>query len=94
MKKFSLILLVIILLMLVGGVLAMSSTNFSLDWFVPLTSGGNGIASSSNYTAQITVGQSAIGHTASSNYQVGLGYWSRWLAFFPGYKVYLPMILR
>ena len=94
MKKFSLILLIIILLVVVGGVFAMFSTNFSLDWFVPLTAGESGVASSSNYVMHTTIGQTVIGQSASSSYRIGLGYWSRWSAFLQGYEVYLPMILK
>ena len=46
----------------------MSSANYRLDWFVPLT-GSGGAASSANYAANFTVGQTAIGGSTSTNYE-------------------------
>jgi len=78
-------------LVLAGSVLAMDSTNYWLDWFTPLTGGGGGPASSTNYAVNFTVGQTAIGLSSSTNYGVGLGYWYGVEA---GYKIYLPLILK
>lgn len=64
---------------------AMTSTTYRLDWFVPLT-GGGGHASSSNYAADFTVGQTAIGSSASTNYSAGLGFWTavwEWIVNLP-----------
>lgn len=78
-------------LAVVSGVWAMSSPNYQLNWFTPMTSSSGGEASSTNYGANVTIGQTAIGPLASSNYNVSLGYWvgqfSKWL-------VYLPLTLR
>ncbi|MGB9593551.1 MAG: hypothetical protein ACPL7R_05390 [Anaerolineae bacterium] len=57
------------------GAVAMTSSNYRLDWFTPGTSSGGGTSTSSNYVAHITVGQTAIGTMSSSNYKVNLGYW-------------------
>jgi hypothetical protein len=54
---------------------AISSANYRLDWFTPLTGGGGGPVSSANYKANFTIGQTAIGKVSSANYRVGLGYW-------------------
>jgi hypothetical protein len=79
------------LLLLAGNALAgMSSTNYRLDWFTPLTGGGGGPASSTNYAVNFTVGQSAIGFSASDNYSAGLGYWYG----IEEYRLYLPLVLR
>lgn len=94
MKRFSLILFIIILLVLVGSVFAMSSDNFNLDWFVPLTAGSGHVASSSNHIMHTTVGQTAIGWAGSSNYHLGLGYWGRISTLLQQYEVYLPLVLR
>ena len=68
---------------------AMTSTNYKLDWYVPL-SGGGGHASSASYAIDFTVGQTASGNAASTTYSAGLGFWTavwqRWL--------YLPLIFR
>ena len=79
-------------LLLVMGVQAMSSANFQLDWFTPLT-GGGGPASSAHYAADVTFGQTVIGPSDSANYQAGLGYW---YGAEPGTgrHVYLPVIIR
>ena len=77
-------------LLLTGVTLAMSSTNYRLDWFTPLT-GSGGAASSTNYAVNFTVGQSAIGTSASTNYGGCLGYWCGGAV---EYKVYLPLVLR
>jgi len=80
-----------LLCLLAGSVLAMSSTNYRLDWFTPLTSGGGGAASSTNYAVNLTIGQAAIGGSSSANYAAGLGYW---YGVAMGYKVYLPIVLK
>jgi len=77
-------------LLLSGVALAMSSTNYRLDWFVPLTSGGGGRATSTNYAVNLTVGQSAIGASSSTNYRACLGYWYG----ITEYRVFLPLVLR
>jgi hypothetical protein len=77
------------LLLLAGVSLAMSSTNYRLDWFVPLTGGGGGPANSANYAVNFTVGQTVIGASTSANYGGCLGYWCGERE----YRVYLPLIL-
>jgi hypothetical protein len=91
MKQATILLTLIVLLLLAGSAMAMSSTNYRLDWFTPLTSGGGGAASSPNYAVNVTIGQSATGPSSSTNYQVGLGYWYGAVV---GYKIYLPLVLR
>ncbi len=78
------------ILLLTTSVWAMSSTNYRLDWFTPLT-GTGGSASSTNYGANFTVGQVAPGTYSSTNYDGCLGYWC---GIAVGYNVYLPMVLR
>jgi len=91
MKQATILLTLIVLLLLAGSAMAMSSTNYRLDWFTPLTSGGGGAASSTNYAINLTVGQAAIGGSSSANYAVGLGYWYGAAA---QYKIFLPIVLR
>jgi len=78
-------------LLLVGTALAMSSDNYRLDWFIPLTGGGGGPVSSTSYAANFTVGQTAICASSSASYGGCLGYWCGTAA---EYKIYLPMVLR
>ena len=92
MKRTKILLaLLIIFLLLTGSALAMSSANYKLDWFVPLTGSGGSEMSSANYKAYVTVGQTAIGASASANYGACLGYWCGQL---PGGRLHLPLIMR
>jgi len=90
-RKTILLALLIIFLLLTSSALAMSSTNYKLDWFVPLTGSGGSEMSSTNYKAYVTVGQTAIGASASTNYGACLGYWCGQL---PGGRLHLPLIMR
>jgi hypothetical protein len=89
MKRILILLMLIGLLLFAGSALAMSSTNYRLDWFVPLT-GSGGAASSAHYAVNLTVGQTVIGLSAGPGYRVGLGYW----AGLSAYRVYLPIVLE
>jgi hypothetical protein len=83
--------IVFLLMLMAGNALAMSSTNYRLDWFTPLTSSGGGGMASASYAANVTIGQTAIGEASSTNYGTGLGFWYGMLDWF---KVYLPLVLR
>ncbi len=80
-----------VLCLLAGSALAMSSTNYRLDWFTPLTSGGGGAASSTNYAVNLTIGQAAIGGSSSANHAAGLGYW---YGVEQQFRVYLPIVIK
>jgi hypothetical protein len=75
MKRTIILLAVIALLLVAGSALAMSSSNFRMDWFTPMTGAGGGPTSSAHYAVNFTIGQTAIGASASENYGSGLGYW-------------------
>ena len=90
-RKTILLALLIIFLLLTSSALAMSSTNYKLDWFVPLTGSGGSEMSSTNYKAYVTIGQTAIGASASTNYGACLGYWCGQLS---GGRLHLPLIMR
>ncbi len=83
--------LLLAVLLLGTSVQAMSSAHYRLDWFTPLTGGGGGAMSSAHYAADLTIGQTAIGRSASTHYRAGLGYWEGRL---PGGKIYMPLTLR
>ena len=92
MKRTKILLaLLIVFLLLTGSARAMSSANYKLDWFVPLTGSGGSEMSSTNYKAYVTIGQTAIGASASANYGACLGYWCGQL---PGGSLHLPLIMR
>ena len=78
-------------LLFASSALAMSSANYRLDWFTPLTSGGGGPAESAGYAVNLTVGQTAIGSASSSSYQACLGYWCGAVG---QWRVYLPLITK
>ncbi|MFQ6100812.1 MAG: hypothetical protein ACE5OS_06205 [Anaerolineae bacterium] len=77
-------------LLLTTVALAMSSDNYRLDWFTPLTGGGGGAVASTNYAVNFTVGQSAIGTASSASYNGCLGYWCGEFE----YRIFLPLVLR
>jgi len=90
MRQVTLILTLAVVLLLVGSVMAMESANYRLEWFTPAT-GSGGKASSTNYAALFTVGQSVSGASSSTSYEGCLGYWC---ATATEYRVYLPLVLR
>ena len=91
MRRTAILLTVLVLLLLASNAGAMSSANYKLDWFTPLTGGGGGPASSTNYAVNFTIGQTVVGASSSASYQVGLGYW---YGVAQQFKVYLPIVLK
>jgi hypothetical protein len=84
-----------LLLLLSVGVLAMSSPNYVMDWFVQLSGGGGGRSSSAAYSADFTIGQSAAGPSSGANfgspsYSARLGYWSGAIMF----RNYIPVVVK
>lgn len=75
MRWITIILLLVTLLALESSSLAMSSTQYALDWFVPLTSGDGGMSKSTNFAVDFIVGQTVIGDTVSDDKFGRLGYW-------------------
>lgn len=68
LKITALIAVLLVGLLLVSHALAMSSTNYRLDWFTPMTGGGGGPANSAHYAVNFTVGQTVVGASASQHY--------------------------
>ena len=91
MKRISLSLILIICLLIASNALAGSSAHYRIDWFTPMTSSGGGTASSANYTASFTIGQSAIGSSSSGDHEVCIGFWCDALRIS---KIFLPLILN
>ncbi len=90
MKRATILLALAGLLLLSTVALAMSSGNYALDWFTPLT-GTGGAASSTHYAADFTVGQAVAGDFTGGSYGACLGYWCGAEA---QHQIYLPLILR
>ena len=84
-------LLLLLALTLVAGAVAMTSSNYWLNWFTPGTSNGGGPLASSNYAVNFTVGQTAIGQMTSANYKTDLGYWYGLLRQF---RRFLPVVME
>jgi len=80
-------------LVLVSVALAQASANYRLPWSA-LASGGP--MQSAQYAMNSTLGQSSpIGHSASSSYRIGAGYW--YGAFRPPAplrRLLLPLLLK
>ncbi len=91
MKRARPFLILIVFLLLVGSALAMSSADYRLDWFTPMTGTGGEEISSANYGANFTVGQTVVGAASSANYGGCLGYWCGVPA---EHRIYLPLVLR
>ena len=90
MKRLTLLLLLTVLVLVVNQAWAMSSSNYRLDWFAPLTSSG-GSANSTNTIGSFSVGQSVIGYSSGSNYTAGLGYWYGVGSL---HRILLPLIMK
>ncbi len=90
MKRIALLLALAVLLLLNASAQAVSSDHYHLDWFVPLTGGGGGQASSAQYAVNFTIGQTTIGSSASTNYKGCLGYWCGEFE----YRIFLPLVLK
>jgi len=82
------------LLMVGGGVWAMSSASHAIRWNV--IGGGGGPISSASYAVNSTVGQATIGPSGSASYRLGAGYWYVVAAPAPppGFKVHLPIVVK
>jgi hypothetical protein len=91
MKRITFLVSLVVLLLLASSVLAMSSENYRLDWFTPMTGNGGGRIDSANYVANFTVGQSVIGAASSTSYEGCLGYWCGTVIEI---SVYLPLVVR
>jgi hypothetical protein len=79
MKRRAILLTLVLILLLVTTAQAMRSTNYALDWLIPLTSGGGGGAASTNYAVHYSVGQTYVGDSHSTNFGVSLGFWQNFI---------------
>jgi hypothetical protein len=95
--KFKILLLAVILLLVLGDrVMAMSSANYRLDWFTPMTTGAGGSVSSSNYAVDFVAGEAASGILSNPETRVCLGFpCFEYRGEIPwAYKIYLPLSVR
>jgi hypothetical protein len=74
-------------LIIVQGAGAMTSDRYRLDWHTMVNNTGGGPAFSTHYQANLTIGQTPIQNSTSSNYQASMGYWAgvlqRWFQHLP-----------
>lgn len=87
--RMSLLLLLILLLAVTTVALAQSPSSYELPWYV--WGAGGGSSDSANYHLDQTRGQTFVGYTVSSNYQLGVGYW---YGASKSYRVFLPIVLK
>jgi hypothetical protein len=96
MKKRGLILLILMAIMgPAANGYAMNSTNFKLDWFVPLTAGSVGSSQSTHFALNFTLGQTVVGPGSSDQFKAGLGFWYGGMeGVIQPFRLYLPLIER
>jgi hypothetical protein len=82
---------IVLVLLAFASANAMSSANYLLNWFTPLSGSGGGPTSSSSYTANITIGQTGTGLSSSANYAAQEGYWA---GTDDPYRAFLPLIKK
>jgi len=73
-----------------------ASSNYRIDWMVPITGGSSSpssgpSSSSSSYTVELTVGQTVIGEATSTTMINTMGFWHEDLYRF---KVYMPYLSK
>lgn len=94
MKKWGMTIIVVVFLLviLIGQVAAMDSTNYSLKWYTFMIPNGASNMVSSHYSLDVTTGQMAVGSgITSTNYKLQLGYWPGVILFFNNF---LPITLK
>lgn len=91
MKRKAILLTLVLFLLLAQAAQAMSSTNYALDWMIPLTSGGGGRAVSDHHIVNYSVGQTTVGQAHSANFAVRMGFWQR---FMRSMRLLLPIIIK
>lgn len=69
--------------------LAQISANYDLSWHV--IAGGGGQMQSVGHTAMGTIGQPLVGSMTSGSHALCSGFWC---GILPGYRIYLPLVLR
>lgn len=89
MRRLALLTLLIGSLLVVGTVLAQTSTHYNLEWHV--IGGGGQPVSSTSYAVNSTAGQGVIGWTLSTSYDLSAGYW---FGARRRYSTYLPIIMK
>lgn len=95
MKRKGVLLTLVVLLLLVNGTQATSSSNYAIDWMIPLTSGGGGTATSTNYVIDYSIGQSVIGDSESASAHIKLGFWQDFGQSFIEYLYqWLPIVRK
>ena len=91
MPRKLILILGVLLVVLVGGsvALAQTSTHYNLEWHV--IGGGGQSVGSAHYAVNSTAGQGAASPplATSAHYTVSGGYWYSGV-----YKIYLPLVLR
>jgi len=91
MKRLLCLTLLVIFLLLLSFPAVASPAAADMDWYTPMTIAGGGPASSVHFSVNMSIGQSVIGNSQSSNFEIDLGYWSG-LGYL--YRLFLPLLHR
>lgn len=90
MKRATLFLALIALILVTGIVLAGTTQTPAIDWWV--IGGGGDHLEQGIYTLDNTIGQPVVGVVSNGNYELCAGFWC---GTAPGeYEIYLPVLLR
>lgn len=87
--------LILVLLLVTFGVglaSAGSSDHTDISWQVLSGGGGPAVSGSGHVALNGSLGQTAIGPSASDGYALGAGYW--YGLGYGRYEIYLPLLLR
>lgn len=88
MKKYTLWIILILVLLTVSISLASGGNNYTLTWWT--ADGGGSVSTGGNYALQGTVGQPDAGEMVNGRYTLQSGYWNG----LDQYGVYLPLVIR
>jgi hypothetical protein len=83
----------LLICLVAGTAWAGQSAHYAINWQV--LSGGGAPASAGTISLNGSLGQTAIGPSTSTSFNLGSGYWFEVVSGEPGtHEVYLPIILR
>lgn len=90
MKTRRIVLTLLVILVLAGSTMALTSSNFSVPWLQNLSGSGGSTMKTTYYTADVTIGQTTIFSSHTDKFTAIMGYWTA----FPLGAVFLPLITR
>lgn len=92
LRKVALVVLVLaVSLLLAQTVLASSGSGWDLSWYVSGSGGHPQPISGSGFSVMSTIGQTAVGSSSGSGFQINHGYWQELMSM---HKTNLPLITK